>query len=593
MKQPYSDRIAALQSRMAELNLDAYMVVTDDFHASEYVGNYFKCREFLSGFTGSAGTLVVSRDRADLWTDGRYFLQAREQLADTGITLREMGQPKVPTVSEFLAETLPQDGALGYDGRTVSAGLSARLQEKLGGKNVRFVENLDLAGELWTDRPAFPAAPIWELDVSFAGQSRAEKLKSIREKVREAGARTLLLASLDDIAWLMNLRGSDVSCNPVFMSYLLLSQEGCTLYAAPQAVSEELLEALGKDGVTLRPYGGIYTDIAALPADEKLLLDENTVNCALLHAIPQNVECVKKTTPVQLAKAVKNPTECENIRKAHLQDGLAVTRFIHYIKKNYEGQTELDVCDRLEEYRKTGENYLYQSFEPIAAAGAHGAIIHYEPTPESNVPLEKDNFLLLDSGGQYLTGTTDITRTISLGTLTQEQKENYTAVLRGHLELTMIRFPHGVTGQNLDVLARAPLWEKGMDFNHGTGHGVGYLLNVHEGPNGFRLRPSGAVVFEPGMVTSNEPGLYFEGKYGIRIENMILCRELEKTEYAQFLGFEALTLVPYDRDAILAENLTAPERRFLNEYHKTVFTALSPYLNEEETEWLRKETAPI
>ena len=593
-------RLDALRGKMKERNIDAYIIVTDDFHASEYVGDYFKCREYISGFTGSAGTLVVTADWAGLWTDGRYFIQARDQLEDTGIELMKMGIKEVPSVSDYLVQKLRPGSCLGYDGRTIRASYGKKLRGDLAGLNLVFSEENDLVGEVWEDRPAFPAGKIWLLSEEYAGRSRADKLADLREKMKEEGADYHLLASLDDIAWLYNIRGEDVAYTPVALAYSMVSMDEAVLYIGSGAVDDETYEALRMDGVTLRPYLQVYEDVKGLPSDESLMYDETAINVALVSALPKGMNQIIRRNPSTEAKAIKNPVEMQNIRKAHLKDGVAVTRLICWLKKEMAKVpvpdiTELDVCRKLEEFRKEGENYLGQSFAPIAAYGEHGAIVHYDPSTGSNSHLEPMSFLLLDTGGQYLQGTTDITRTISLGELSRDQKRYYTAVLRGNLNLGAAHFLHGCTGVNLDYLAREPLWELGLDFNHGTGHGVGYLANVHEGPNGIRLRERSSTgwIFEEGMLTSDEPGVYLEGKYGIRIENLMLCRKAEKTEFGQFMRFETVTMVPYDRDSIDPDLMSERELARLNVYHARVYEALSPYLNEEERRFLAEETRPI
>ena len=594
-------RLAALRESMLRHGVDAYLVLTDDFHASEYVDGYFKCRKWLSGFRGSAGTLVVTADEAGLWTDGRYFLAAAEQLRGTGVELRRMGEPGVPTIPEYLKQTLKDGQCLGYDGRTVTDAYARTLRTALFGREIRYAETLDLVGELWTDRPPFPAHPIWELEERFAGRSRADKLRFLREKMAALGADWHLLSSLDDIAWLFNLRGGDVAYSPVFYSYTLLSEDHAILYAAPEAFGAELRARLEADGVTIRPYLQIYEDLKALPGGKKLLLSRARTNVALIGAVPPGVELIDKPNPSTLAKAEKNPVEMENERLAHVQDGVAVTKMIHWLREEEKSGaiargelTELDVSEKLLGFRRERPDFVDQSFSPIVAAGEHGAIVHYEATEESNAPVRPDSFLLVDTGGHYLQGSTDITRTVAIGTLSEEQKRHYTAVLRGHLDVAAACFRHGCTGVNLDVLARMPLWELGLDYNHGTGHGVGYLLNVHEGPQGLRLRDqnSGAP-FEEGMLTSDEPGLYLAGQYGIRIENLMLCVRTRQTEHGQFMGFEPVTMVPYERRAILPDMLTERELAQLNEYHAKVYERLSPWLDEDERAWLAEETAAI
>ena len=588
----YHRRLEALRRLMRARGIDAYLVLTDDYHASEYVGDYFKSRAYLSGFTGSAGTLVVTAAEAGLWTDGRYFLQAAEQLQGSGIALRKMGEDV--TIPAYLKTVLSSGQCLGYDGRTVRTGYAAQLRNALQQQDIRFDETADLVSELWTDRPPFPAAPVWALPTVYTGKSRSEKLAELRRAMADAGADCHLLAALDDIAWLFNLRGGDVPYNPVFMAYALLTPQETVLYAAPAAFSADLTAALDKDGITLRPYGQVYEDLAALPHGSRVLLDEDAVNVALCRALPQGVATVALTNPTTLCKAQKTPAEQENMRLAHIYDGVALTKLLCWLHAQPLSVTELAIADKLESLRAACPDYLGQSFAPIIAAGAHGAIIHYEPTAASNTPLANNSFLLMDTGAQYWQGTTDVTRTVAIGALSDEQKTHYTAVLRGHLALAAAHFKHGCTGVNLDCLARAPLWELGLDYNHGTGHGVGYLLNVHEGPQGIRLRDqNGGAVLEEGMILSDEPGVYFENRYGIRLENLLLCRKAEKTDHGQFMAFDTLTMVPFDRRAIDPAQMSKQELTLLNRYHAAVYQAISPHLTAEERIWLYEATQPL
>ena len=588
----YRNRIAALRSLMKVRGIDAYIVLTDDYHASEYVGDYFKCRAYLSGFTGSAGTLVVTASEAGLWTDGRYFLQAAEQLQHSGITLHKMGiDAPIPT---YLKATLKYGQCVGYDGRTVGIAYGKQLKNTLRDLNIRFDETADLVSPLWQDRPPFPAAPIWELPAMYTGKSRRDKLDDLRRAMAEAGADCHLLASLDDIAWLYNLRGGDVLYNPVFMEHSLLTPTKTVLYVSPAAVSADLAATLQGDNITLRPYGQIYEDLATLPASSRILMDEDAVNVSLRHALPQVVKVIARTNPTTLMKAQKTPIEQKNMRLAHVYDGVALTKLLYWLRSQPLSVTELDIAAKLESLRAACPDYLGQSFAPIIAAGAHGAVIHYEPTEESNISLVNNSFLLMDTGAQYWQGTTDVTRTVAIGTLTAEQKTHYTAVLRGNLALSAARFKYGCTGVNLDYLARSPLWKLGLDYNHGTGHGVGYLLNVHEGPQGIRLRDkNGGAVLSDGMILSDEPGVYPENRYGIRLENLLLCRKAEKTDCGQFMSFDTLTMVPFDRNAIAPTQMTAEELQLLNKYHAKVYDTIAPYLNDEERVWLREATAPL
>ena len=595
-----------LRERMQAEEIDAWLIMTDDFHGSEYVGDYFKCREYISGFTGSAGTLLVLKDHAGLWTDGRYFLQAKEQLEGSGITLYRSGQPGVPSLENVLQERLSAGETLGFDGRCVMAGYARRLREQLEEKGITVVSGFDLVGDVWEDRPPLSREPVWILPEEYAGMGAGEKIAEVRRVLKQKKADWFLLASLEDLCWLLNVRGNDVECTPVVLSYLLMSQEEVRWYVQTEALSPEVRDYLAQTGICLREYGEIYADVERLPAGSRLLYDENHVNDALISRIPPEVEAEDGENPTLLLKAIKNPVEVSNERAAHIKDGVAVTRFLFWLKKQRKEEetgkwqtpvTELGAAAKLETFRREQDGYLGPSFYPILAYGEHGAIVHYAADEDSDIPLRPEGFLLADTGGHYKEGTTDITRTIALGPLTREQKEMYTLVLKGHIRLADAVFLKGAAGMSLDVLARTPLWERGLDYNHGTGHGVGYLLSVHEGPNSFRYRPAATrgndCVLEEGMITSDEPGIYLEGRFGIRLENLLVCARKRENTFGVFLGFEPLTMVPFDREAILGEMLSEKERNWLNTYHRKVFETLSPYLEEEERRWLREETAEI
>lgn len=593
-----TERLQALRKEMRTRGIAAYIVPTDDFHCSEYVGDYFKVREYLSGFTGSAGTLLVEAEKAALWTDGRYFLQAESQLKDSGISLRKSGQPGVPALSDYLGETLAEGDVIGFDGRCVTGAFVKKLKEKTEKKQISFYEKEDLAGLVWKERPPLSAEPVWELSTDYAGLSREEKLEKVRERIAERQAEALLVTDLSEIAWLLNLRGNDVKNTPVFLSYFLMTQNFAALCAQESAFSEEIREKLGQAGISLHPYESIEEQMAKLSAGTRLLADEKKVSYRLLQAIPEGVERMDGESPVERLKAVKTPQETARIRSAHLKDGVAVTKFIHWLKTHVEKEniTEISAAKKLEQFRAGMGGYLGPSFDPIIACGAHGAIVHYEATPETDAVLEPRGLCLADTGGHYMEGTTDITRTIAMGETTAEEKRDYTLALKGHLRLGAARFLEGVCGQNLDVLAREPLWQEGLDYNHGTGHGVGYLLSVHEGPQSFRWRISkeaACVPLEEGMILSNEPGLYRPGKYGIRHENLVLVRKGEKNDFGQFMYLQPLTLVPFDRDAIDGGMLTAEEKTLLNNYHKKVYETLSPYFTGEELDWLKEATEAV
>ena len=591
-------KLNALRILMKEKKIDAYLVATDDFHGSEYVGDYFKCRKYITGFTGSAGTAIITQDMAGLWTDGRYFIQAADQLRDTTIELFKSGEPGVPTVHQFLNDKLEEGMCLGFDGRTVSAREAEELQELLQKKHITFSVNDDLIGEIWEDRPVLSCEPVMELDIRWTGKSRADKIAEIREQMKAKEADTFILTSLDDIAWLLNIRGNDIHCCPVVLSYLVVTDAELRLYANAAAFSEEIRTNLAADGVKIYPYEDVYSYVQTISSDKKVLLSRANVNSRLVSNIPSEVTILDEPNLTLLPKAVKNKTEMENERIAHIKDGIAVTKFIHWLKKNVTRTTitELSAAEKLYQFRSEQEHFLGDSFDPIIAYGTHAAIVHYSATEATDIPLEARGMVLADTGGHYLEGTTDITRTIVLGPVTAKEKKFFTAVLRGNLNLAAAKFKYGCTGLNLDYLARGPLWELGEDYNHGTGHGVGYLLNVHEGPNSFRwknLPGNPAPVLEKGMITSDEPGYYLENEFGIRHENLVLCKKAEKTSFGQFMCFEPLTMVPFDLEGINPEEMTERERKLLNDYHQKVYTTISPYLDEEEKEWLKQATREI
>lgn len=589
------EKITVLREKMQEREMDAYLIPTDDYHMSEYVGEHFKEREYMSGFSGSAGTLLVTQTRALLWTDGRYFLQAQEQLENTSIELMKMGQPGVQTVTEFLAEMLPVHGIIGFDGRTVTAAYVERLLQKAAGKQVTVAAGEDLVDEIWKDRPPVSKEPVWELSVEYAGVSREDRLADIHRQMEQDGTDALLLTTLDEIAWLLNLRGNDVRNTPVFLAYMLITPNRNVLCLHREILPEKIRDELRNAGVETADYQEIEELLQELPEGTVLQADRQSVNYHLWECVPGDIRIKDKESPVVKSKAVKNQTEIRHIRQAHVKDGIAVTKLIYWLKTHVgkEKITEISAAAKLEELRAQAEDYLGPSFDPIIAYGAHGAIVHYEATPETDVELFPEGLLLMDTGGHYLEGTTDITRTIALGEISEEERQAYTSVLRGHLHLGAAHFLYGCCGQNLDILAREPLWEQGLDFRHGTGHGVGYLLNVHEGPQSFRFRITEngpAVVLEEGMILSNEPGYYCAGKYGIRHENLVLCTEAQKTEYGRFMKLETLTMVPFDTDAIDPRQMTEQELNWLNEYHQRVYQTLSPYFEGEELVWLRNIT---
>ena len=591
------ERISALRALMEERGYDAYMVPTDDNHQSEYVGEHFKARAFITGFTGSAGTAVITKDAAGLWTDGRYFIQAEQQLSGSGVKLFKMGEPDVRTVGDFIADVLPEGGTLGFDGRVVAMGEGQALEAAAAKKNAKIDYSTDLIDKIWEDRPALSEEPAFALDIEYTGESTESKLKRIRKSMAEEGADIHIIAALDDVCWTTNLRGNDIEFFPLLLSYAVITKEDMKLYIDERKLTDEMKENLAKDNISLRPYNAVYEDVKELCADSAILVDPSRLNYALYNNLPKGAKVIEKVNPTVLMKAMKNDTEIKNIKSAHVKDGVAVTKFMHWLKKNV-GKTEIteiSAAEKLEEFRKEQEGYLWQSFEPICGSGEHAAIVHYAATPETNVPVVTDGLFLTDTGGGYMEGSTDITRTFAFGKITDRMAEDFTTVLLCNLRLARAVFMHGTCGYNLDILARMPAWERGINYNHGTGHGVGYLMNIHEAPSGFRIaiREREKAVIEPGMVITDEPGIYIEGSHGIRTENELLVCEKEKTEYGQFLCFEPITYVPIDLDAVNPDMMTKEDKEQLNAYHAKVYELVSPHLNEEEKEWLKEYTRAI
>lgn len=592
-----TERIVRLRRLMETYHMDAYLVPTADFHESEYVGEHFACRKYITGFTGSAGIALIMKDWAGLWTDGRYFVQAAAELKDSGVELMKMGQPGVPTVEQYLADHMLEQGVLGFDGRVINSKTGESLQERLSRKQASICSEHDLIGEIWENRQELSAEPVWILEEKYAGQAAAEKIKNLRAAMKKAYADVHIITTLDDIVWLFNIRGNDIPCNPVVLSYLMVTGENLFFYVNPQVISDEVRSYLESLGVTIRPYNDIYADVKELK-DHTVLLEKSRVNFAIYESVQAQNQIIDQMNPTVYAKTQKNATEIENMKKAHIIDGVVMTKYIYWLKKNI-GKIPMDECsvaDRLDQMRRE-HGALDISFNTISAYGKNAALCHYHAVPEHCASLQARGLYLVDSGGQYYEGTTDITRTIALGPVTDEEKEHYTLVLMSMLRLGHVKFLEGCTGLSLDYAAREPFWKRGLDFNHGTGHGVGYLLNVHERPIGIRYRVvperQENTPFMPGMVCSDEPGIYIEGSHGIRTENLIYCKKDEKTDYGQFLSFEYLTYVPIDLEPVDVSLMEEQDLAWLNEYHAQVYEKIAPHLDTEEAAWLKEVTRPL
>lgn len=592
-----SERVAALRKLMAEKQMDAYVVPTADFHQSEYVGEHFKARKFISGFSGSYGTAVITMDDGGLWTDGRYFFQATNELEGSGIRLMKMFVGDTPSVTEFLADVVPQGGTVGFDGRVLSMGEGQEYEEALSAKGIRINYSEDLIDEIWADRPPLSEKPAFFLEEKYSGESAASKIARVREKMKEAEADVHIIASLDDTCWLLNIRGDDVDFFPLLLSYSIVTMDGVELYVDERKLNDQIQEELAKNNVTVHPYNDIYEDVKKLDASLTAMIDPMKMNYALYKNIPCKI--VEAANPTILMKAMKNPVELENIKEAHIKDGIAITKFMHWVKTRYDKEeiTELSSADKLTAFRAEQEGYIHDSFEPLCAFADHAAMMHYSPSPESDVVLKEGAFFLNDTGGGYYQGSTDITRTFVLGSVDQQMKKYFTAVVRAMMRLSRARFLYGCYGYNLDILARGPIWDLDLDFQCGTGHGVGYLGNIHEPPTGFRwyIVPSKNEhhQLEEGMVITDEPGIYEDGQFGIRIENEFIVRKGVQNKYGQFMYFETITFAPIDLDGIDPEEMSRDEREWLNNYHKDVYEKIGPHLTEEEREWLKEYTRPI
>ena len=613
-----NERLLSLRNQMKEAGVHCMVIPTSDYHNSEYVSDFFMARKYFSGFTGSAGTLVVTPDEAALFTDGRYFIQAAKELEGSGITLMKMGEPGVPTMTEYVDQKLQQGWTLCFDGRVITSSKGSELEEiarKHGGQ-LRF--DIDLCDAAWKNRPALIHHPVRILSEEYAGESVEEKLTRVREEMKKEEAGLHVLTSLDDIAWLYNIRSNDVECCPVVLAYTMVTKDRALLFAEEGfAVGEDTSarERMEKAGVEIYPYDRFYemlSSVAAQAAKEEqasgIWIDESQVNFRVLKELQKicaeegaqaGTKLLNKENPTTLMKSIKNETELKHTRRAHIKDAVAVTKFMYWLKKNIGSipMDEVSVAEQIDGLRAQQDGFIELSFPTISAYGTNGAIIHYGAQKETCAALKPEGMLMIDSGGHYIDGTTDITRTFILGPVTSEMKKHYTLVLRAMLSMRATRFLHGCTGANLDIRAREVLWEHGLDYKHGTGHGVGNILNVHEGPQSFRwkLLPDAGkpAVFEEGMITSDEPGIYLENQYGIRIENEILCRKGEENEYGQFMYFEDLTFVPIDLDGVELSQMSELDKERLNDYHAAVFEKLKPYFEGEELTWLRHVTRAV
>ena len=593
MKQSIKERIHALRMTFRPNNIKAFIIPSTDPHLSEYVAPYWMSREWISGFTGSAGTAVILMDKAGLWTDSRYFLQAEKELEGSGITLYKEMLPETPSITKFLCQNLKPGESVSIDGKMFSVQQVEQMKEDLAPYQLQVNLFGDPLKNIWKDRPSMPDAPAFIYDVKYAGKSCGEKVAAIRTELKEKGIFALFLSSLDEIAWTLNLRGSDVHCNPVIVSYLLVTQDEVVYFISPEKITQEVNEYLQEQQVSLRKYDEAESFLNSFTG-ENILIDPKKTNYAIYSAINPACKVVRGESPVTLLKAIRNEQEIAGIHHAMQRDGVALVKFLKWLEASVLSgkETELSVDRKLHEFRAAQPLYMGESFDTIAGYKEHGAIVHYSATEESDVTLQSKGFLLLDSGAQYLDGTTDITRTIALGELTEEEKTDYTLILKGHIALAMAKFPAGTRGAQLDVLARMPIWSHGMNFLHGTGHGVGHFLSVHEGPQSIRMNEN-PIVLQPGMVTSNEPGVYKAGSHGIRTENLTLVCKDKEGMFGEYFKFETTTLCPICKKGIIKEMLTAEEVKWFNDYHQTVYKKLSPSLNEEEKKWLLEATKAI
>ncbi|MGL4741638.1 MAG: aminopeptidase P family protein [Sarcina sp.] len=586
-----SQKIRSLRGKMEENNIDYYIITSSDAHQSEYVCEYYKGREYISEFTGSAGTLLISMDKAILWTDGRYFIQAEHQLKNSGIELYKVGVDNYDTLAKVLKKSVKENETIGFDGRTVSANMYKELKSIVSQNNGKLVYNIDLLEELWRNRKSIPCDRVFIHDEKFCGRTIRQKVEDILLKMQEIEVDSYIIASLDDIAWTLNLRGNDVLNTPVFMSFLLVTRGSITLYIKDEKLSQSVCDYLAENGVNIKNYDEIIQDVSIL--EGKVLINPNKVNSLIFNNININAIVEEQEDLTAIFKAIKNKVEVENIENSQIRDGVAMVKFIKWLKENIDKEkiTEASAADKLEKFRSEGEYYKGLSFDTIAAYKEHAAMMHYKAEINSAYELKKEGMFLVDSGAQYLDGTTDITRTIVLGELTKEEKINFTLVLKGHINLMKTKFLKGTSGKNLDIKAREFLWNEGIDYKCGTGHGIGFMLSVHEGPQG--INSSNNVILEEGMLLTNEPGVYKKGEYGIRLENTMIVENYKNTSDGEFLNFRVLSYCPIDISGINTSILTSEEKSWINKYHELVYSKLKPYLSIEEREFLSNEIKEI
>lgn len=590
MKKLIDDRIEKLRYFMRENNINGYIITLSDFHNSEYPCDFFKGVEYLSGFTGSNGTIFVDSKNCYLWTDGRYFTQCENEIKDTQIKMMKMGVEGEETLYQIIEKKLNSGDCLAFDGRTVSFNEYKKFEEIAKKKNFRIKTGIDLLDKVWEERPTLPKEKVYLLDEKFSGESLESKLKRLREKMKEKNATVHILSTLEDIGWLLNLRGNDIEYNPFVLAYAIISMERVLLFTDISKFSNEIKNYFNENNIELFDYFDFYNYLENILLKNKILLDYNSVNCFIVKSINKNIEIINGENPTVSLKAIKNEIEIKNTINAHIKDGIAVTKLMYWLKnqKDYSKMKEMDIVKKVEEFRQEQEGYLGNNFSTISAFGKNSPMMHYLPSLDSNATLEEGNFLLLDSGGHYFEGSTDITRTFAIGNVSSKMKKHYTYVLKSLIDLSKLKFPKGTTCGNLDTVARSVIWNLGLDYRCATGHGVGYLGSVHEGPN--ILRGKSGVILEPNMITTVEPGIYLDGEYGIRLENEILSEKTFKNEYGQYLEFRTITFAPFDRDAIEVEYLDKFEIEWLNKYNEVIFETLKTFLDEKELNWLKKVT---